>query len=42
MIKLFIIERRKLAQKEYKTRHDFVGKVLHGEMCKGFEFGHPD
>ena len=24
-------EYNKLAQKEYKTRHDFVGKVLHRE-----------
>ena len=27
---------RKLAQKEYKTRHDWVGK----EMCKKFKFDH--
>ena len=26
----------KLAQKEYKTRHDWVGKVIHWEMCKKF------
>ena len=24
----------KLAQKEYKARHDWVGKVIHWEMCK--------
>ena len=24
----------KLAQKEYKTRRDWVGKVIHWEMCK--------
>ena len=24
----------KLAQKEYKTRHDWVGKVIHWELCK--------
>ena len=24
----------KLAQKEYKTRQDWVGKVIHWEMCK--------
>ena len=24
----------KLAQKEYKERHDWVGKVIHWEMCK--------
>ena len=26
----------KLAQKEYKTKHDCVGKVNHWEMCKKF------
>ena len=30
----------KLAQKEYKTRHDWVCKVIHGEMCKKFKFDH--
>ena len=25
---------RKLARKEYKARHDWVGKVIHWEMCK--------
>ena len=29
-----ISECRKLAQKEYKTRHDWVGKMIHSEMCK--------
>ena len=29
-----ISECRKLAQKEYKTRHDWVGKVIHMELCK--------
>ena len=28
----------KLAQKEYKARHDWVGKVIHWEMCKKFQF----
>ena len=28
----------KLAQKEYKTRHDWVGKVIHWEQCKKFKF----
>ena len=27
-------------QKEYKTRHDLVGKVIHRELCKKFEFDH--
>ena len=29
-----ISECGKLAQKEYKARHDWVGKVVHWEMCK--------
>ena len=33
-----ISERSKLAQKEYKTRHDWVDKVIHWEMCKKFKF----
>ena len=24
----------KLAQKEYETRHDWMGKVIHWELCK--------
>ena len=30
----------KLVQKEYKTRHDWVGKVIRWEMCKQFKFDH--
>ena len=30
----------KLAQKKYKTRHDRVGKVIHRELCKKFNFDH--
>ena len=30
----------KLAQKEYKTRHDWVVKVIHWEMRKKFKFDH--
>ena len=33
-----ISECSKLAQKEYKTRHDRVGKVIQWEMCKKFKF----
>ena len=33
-----INECSKLPQKEYKTRHDWVGKVFHWEMCKQFKF----
>ena len=35
-----IIECSKLAQKEYKARHDWMGKVIHWEMCKKFKFDH--
>ena len=30
----------KLALKEYKTRHDLVGKVVYWEMCKKSKFNH--
>ena len=30
----------KLAQKEYKTRHDWVRKVIHLELCKKSNFDH--
>ena len=30
----------KLAQKKYNTRHNWVGKVIHREMCKKFKFDH--
>ena len=32
----------KLSQEEYKTRHDWVGKVIHWELCKRLKFDHPD
>ena len=35
-----ITECSKLAQREYKARHDWVGKVIHWEMCKKFKFDH--
>ena len=35
-----ISECSKLAQKEYKTSHDKVSKVIHWEMCKKFKFHH--
>ena len=35
-----ISECSKLAQREYKARHDWVGKEIHWEMCKKFKFGH--
>ena len=35
-----ISECSKLTQKEYKTKHDCVGKVTHWEMCKKFKIDH--
>ena len=35
-----IKECSRLVQKEHKTRHDWVGKVVHWEMCKKLEFDH--
>ena len=35
-----ISECSKLAQKVYKNRHDWMGKVIHWEMCKKFKFDH--
>ena len=40
MINHIISECSKLAQKEYKTRHDWMGKVIHWEMFKKFWFDH--
>ena len=39
-INYIISECSKLAQKEYKARHDWVGKVIHWEICKKFKFNH--
>ena len=33
-----ISECSKLAQREYKARYDWVGKMIHWEMCKKFKF----
>ena len=35
-----ISECSKLTQKEFKTRHYWVGKVIHWEMCKKLKFEH--
>ena len=35
-----ISECSKLAQKEYRTRYDWVGKRIHWEMCRKFKFDH--
>ena len=37
---IIVSECSKLAQKEYKARHDWVGKVIHWEICKKFKFDH--
>ena len=29
-----------LVQKDFKSRHDWVGKVIHGELCKKLRFDH--
>ena len=29
-----------IVQKEYKTRHDWVAKVIHYELCKKLKFDH--
>ena len=31
-----ISECSKLTQKDYKTRHDWMGKLIHMELCKKF------
>ena len=35
-----ISECSKLAQRVYKTRHDYLGKVIYREMCKKFKHDH--
>ena len=35
-----ISECSKLSQKEYKTKHHWVGNVIHWEMCKKYRFDH--
>ena len=30
----------KLVQKKFKSKHDWAGKVIHGELCKKLKFGH--
>ena len=35
-----ISECSKLAQREYKARHEWVGKAIHWEICKKFKFDH--
>ena len=40
MINPKISECSKVTQEEYKTRHDWVGKVIHWELCKKVKFDH--
>ena len=35
-----VSKRSKPAQKEYNTRLDWVGKVIHWELCKKLKFDH--
>ena len=35
-----ISECSKLSQREYKTGHSWVGKVIHWEICQKFKFDH--
>ena len=35
-----LCECSKLAQREYKTRHGWVGKEIHWELCKKLNFDH--
>ena len=41
MINHIIIECGKLVQKEYEIRLGWVGKIIHGELCKKFRFIQP-
>ena len=40
MINHIKCECSKLVKKEYMSRHDWVGKVIHWELCKKFKFDH--
>ena len=37
-----ISECSKLAQKDYKSRYDWVGKVISQELCKRIKFDHAE
>ena len=40
MINHITSECSKLGQKDYKTWYDWMGKVIHWELCKKFRFEH--
>ena len=42
IIIIIISEFNKLAQKQYKIRHNWVAKVIHWELCKKLKFDHMD
>ena len=41
-VKHIISECSKLTQKEYKTRYDWVGKVIPWKFCKRLKLDHVD
>ena len=42
IVKHIIRKCSKLTQNEYKNRHDWVGKAIHGKLCKKLKFDHAD
>ena len=40
MVYHIIRESSKLEENKYKTRHDWVGKVIHWELCRRLKFDH--
>ena len=42
MVYYIISKCNKLAQKEYKSKHDWLVKVIHWELCKRLKFDHMD
>ena len=40
IINHMISECSKLTRREYKTIHDWAGKVIHWELCKKYKFDH--
>ena len=39
-VNVIISECSKVAQKEYKSKHEWVGKVIRKELCKKLKFDH--
>ena len=40
MKQLIVSKCNKLPQKEYRPRYDWVGQLIHRELCKRLKFGH--